>query len=148
MLNALERAQTFGSDTKLGECIRQFQIRQKRPGICVIISDFLAQESLKDDLACLQWSRNDIYCLQTLDKDEIRCDIRGDVELQCVETGATRRVTISMLEAKRFEEAFANWNEELKNDCAKIGVGFSSTTNETPFEEVIQGILRRGGLVS
>ncbi len=148
MLDALDRAEVFGSDTSLSSCMRQFQLRQKRPGICVVISDFLCPDGVKPTLDCLQWARNDVYCIQTLDKAETLCPWRGDMELECVETGALRRVTVGAQEAKRFEEAFAAWNEEIKSACAKQGAGFSSTFSEMPFEDVIQGILRRGGLVS
>lgn len=148
MLDALERAETFGAGTGLTECVRQFQIRQRRPGICVLVSDFLSPDGLGPALDCLLWARNDVHCIQTLDKDEVRCLERGDMELQCVESGALRRVTVGAAEAKRFEEAFVSWNEGLKSVCAKKGAGFSSSFSEIPFEDVVQGILRRGGLLS
>jgi hypothetical protein len=86
--------------------------------------------------------------LQVQDENDTRCDWKGDVDLECVETGRRQRVTISPREARQYERAVADWNTELRNCCARSGIGLASTSTEPPFETVIQDILRRGGLVA
>ncbi|MEK6249163.1 MAG: hypothetical protein N2C12_13360, partial [Planctomycetales bacterium] len=88
------------------------------------------------------------YCLQVQDKNDTACDWKGDVELQCVETAQRQRVTITSREVKMYEQAVADWNQNLQQTCARRGIGLASTTPELPFEMVIQDILRRGGLVA
>lgn len=148
MLETLEAASTFGSDTAISPCVRKFQMRQRKPGVCVIVSDFFSPCGFKEGIDCLRWARNDVFCLQTLDKSELSCEWRGDIELECVETKARRKITVGHEEARRYAEAVADWNQSIKDHCARTGSGFVSATTEIPFEEVIQGILRRGGLLA
>ena len=51
-------------------------------------------------------------------------------------------------EAAAFEKAMTNWNASLKTQCAKMGIGLTQTTTNVPFDQVIQAILHRGGLVA
>ncbi|EDM27437.1 hypothetical protein LNTAR_04976 [Lentisphaera araneosa HTCC2155] len=148
MLNSLEESILFGQDTKFLTSIKTLQAKLKRPAVCVVISDFLVEDGYKKALDLLRWSKNDVFCIQVLDPSELDCNLRGDLELECVETKAMKKVTVSPAEAAKFNQLMAEWNETLKNDCAKSGIGLIQTTTETPFETVIQSILRRGGLVA
>ncbi len=147
MLEALERTELFGSATDPALCVRQFQARSRRPGLCVLISDFLAP-GLKEALAHLRWARDEVHCLQVIDPAELSCQFRGDVELRCVESGASKTVTVGEAEARRFAELFREWNQTVADECARQGIGFSSALSDEAFEDVIQNILRRGGLLS
>lgn len=147
-LNALENTKTFAGDTKFTDCTRIFQARHRRRGIVIVISDFLFPGGFEDGLRFLQYHRHDVFCLQVQDSNDTKCDWKGDVELECVETLARRKVTITPREAKLYEDAVAQWNEDLRRCCARSGIGLASTTPEVSFESVIQDILRRGGLVA
>jgi hypothetical protein len=57
-------------------------------------------------------------------------------------------VTISPREVQQYEQAVADWNEQLRLFCARSGIGLAYTSTEPPFETVLQDILRRGGLVA
>ncbi len=147
-LRALEEAETFAGDTRFNICSRVFQARHRRRGMVVALSDFLFPSGFDEGLRFLQYHKHDVYCLQVQDDTDTRCDWKGDVELNCVETAQRQRVTISAREARAYETAVADWNGELKQACARRGIGLASTTPELPFESVIQDILRRGGLVA
>lgn len=148
LLQGLENSQTNQGDTRFNNCARLFQARHQRKSVVIVISDFLFPTGFDDGLAYLQWHKHDVYCLQVQNDDDTRCTLKGDVELECVETGQHRRVTISPREAAMYEQAIADWNEKLTSSCAKRGIGLASTTPEIAFERVIQDILRRGGLVA
>ena len=147
-LRSLDEAQTFGSDTNFTACAREFMARHRRKGIVVVISDFLFPAGFEDGLKLLQYNKHDVFCLQVQDDSDTKCDWKGDVELACVETGQYQRVTITPREAKLYEQAVADWNESLKKSCARRGIGLASTSPAVAFEQVIQDILRRGGLVA
>ena len=147
-LQGLEDAETIQGDTRFNACCRLFQARHQRPGVVIAISDFLFPDGFDDGLSFLQWNRHDVYCLQVQDQNDTTCPWKGDVELACVETGQTRRVTITAREAANYEQAVADWNHKLNRSCAARGIGLASTTPELEFERVIQDILRRGGLVA
>lgn len=147
LLRSLEQAGVFGTNTDFTACAREFQARHRRKGLVCVISDFLFPGGFEEGLSRLQWHKHEVFCLQVLDEQDLRCAWKGDVTLECVETGAVQRVTVSPREAKLYEEAVAGWNESLKQACAKRGMGFASTTTEVSFDAVIRDLLRRGGLV-
>jgi len=148
LLRGLEHAQTHPGDTRFNACCRVFQARHTRRGMVLVLSDFLFPEGFDDGLKFLGFHGHDVYALQVQDKQDTECDLKGDVDLECVETLARQRVTVSPREAKMYEQAVANWNESLRLCCARQRIGLASTTPEAPFERVIQDILRRGGLVA
>ncbi len=148
MLKLLQKAECFGTDTSFSESIRNFQGKYKKQGVYVIISDFFMARGYSDGLKFLRWNKNDIYVIQTVTKDELTCDLKGDIRLQCVETGSRRLVTVGPLEAAQYVKAIKKWNKDLERTCMQYGIGYTRATVDIPFEQVIQLILRRGGLVA
>ncbi len=147
-LTALEDAQLFGGDTNFTDCARAFQVRHRRRGVVIVLSDFLFPSGFEDGLKFLQWHKHDVFCLRVQDEFDTRCDWKGDVELHCVETRQRQRVTITPNDAARYERAVQRWNEDLERCCARQGIGLAASSPRVPFEHVIQDILRRGGLVA
>jgi hypothetical protein len=114
----------------------------------LVISDFFFPKGFEEGLRFLQWSGHDVFALQVNDPADLECPWLGDLEIECVETSAHQRVTITEKEARIYQEAVATWNETLRNECARRGIGLASTTSDVPFEVVIQAMLRKGGLVA
>ena len=65
-----------------------------------------------------------------------------------METRQRRKITITPREAARYVRTIAEWNANLRTQCARREIGFAAVTTDVPFEEVVQMILRRGGLVA
>lgn len=148
MLRTLEAAPLVGTATDLTACARAFQQHVKRPGVCVLVSDFLVPDGYSEAIKLLQWGRHDVFCIQTLSPDEAHCEWKGDVELECVESGARRKVTITASEAARYAKLLEDWNAGLKQECSRRGVGFVQAFSDIPFDRVVEIILRKGGLVT
>jgi uncharacterized protein (DUF58 family) len=148
MLDSLQNAQCYGHGTRIEKCIKTFQARSQRRGMCVLLSDFFVPNGLEQALDLLLWSKHDVFCLQVVDPADEKCEWRGDIDFHCVETDRQKRVTVGPAEAARFTEAVRQWQEELYRNCARRGIGLARASLEVPFEEVIQNILRRGGLVA
>ena len=148
MLRSLEAAQCYGRDTRFSRCMRSFKSISRRRGVCVLISDFFTPGGYQDGLSILQWCKHDVFCLQVLDPAELSCPWKGDIELECVETSARRQITISPVEAARYVQVVADWNNDLQRECARREIGFARARIDVPFEDIIQKILRRGGLVA
>ena len=147
-LRSLETAPSFGTATDLIACAREFEARHRRKGLVCVISDFLLPGGFDEGLSRLQWHKHEVFCLQTQDQNDLHCDLRGDMTLECIESGQNQRVTISEREARLYEQAVAEWNENLQQACARRGIGHLHATPETNFEDVITHLLRRGGLVA
>lgn len=148
MLRALDEVETVPGDTRFNACCRVFQARHKRRGLVLVISDFLFADGFEEGIKYLGFHGHDVYALQVQDGNDTRCDFKGDADLVCVETDARRRVTVTDREARRYEQAVRDWNESLRRCCARRGVGLAATETDTPFERVVEDILRRGGLVA
>ena len=147
-LRSLENMETYGKDTDFASCAREFDARHRKKGVVLVISDFLFPAGFDNGLKRLSGIGHDVYCLQLHDKKDLTCDWKGDVDVECVETGQTEKLTVSRKEVKKYEQYMEEWNESLRKECARRGIGLASTTNEVPFDQVIQGILRKGGLVA
>ncbi len=148
MLRTLDEAEATGEDSNFEECCRSIQARHRRRAMVLPISDFFFPGGFERGLSLLNYSRHEVYCIQVQDEADRRCTLRGDADLACVETGARKRVTITPAIAKAYENAVGDWNESLRLACARQGIGLSSITTEVPFDQVVQQILRRGGLVA
>jgi uncharacterized protein (DUF58 family) len=103
-LRALDGATTFGGDTQFTTCARVFQARHRRRGLVVVLSDFLFPDGFEEGLQYLQYHNHEVFCLQVQDDNDTRCQWKGDLELECVETTRRKRVTITPREARRYEQ--------------------------------------------
>jgi uncharacterized protein (DUF58 family) len=148
VLRRLEAATCLGQGTDFTAAARQLCRWQKRRGLVVTVSDFFFPGGFEEGLQFLQWNHHDLFCIQVQDEQDQRCLLRGDVELECVESGGSRKLTITAAQARAYEQAVRDWNERLGRFCAARGIGLASTTTEVPFDVMIRSILRRGGLVS
>ncbi len=148
MLRNLEAVETFGGDTDFTSCVKTFTARSRKKGMVIAISDFLFPSGFEDGLKRLRGNGHDIYALQVHDVEDLDCDWKGDVEIECVETQRREKVTVTKREREAYKKAMEDWNEALRKECARSGIGLAVTDNVTPFDEVVQGILRRGGLVA
>ncbi len=148
MLRALERVSITGVDSDFEACCRTLQARHRSRAMVVPISDFFFPGGFETGLSMLRYSNHEVFAIQVQDQSDRVCDIRGDADLLCVETGHRRRITVTPREKRLYEAAVDEWNRQLREACARSGIGLSSISTEVPFDEVISRILRRGGLVA
>jgi len=148
MLRMLETAAPFGSATDFTGASRRLCRWQRRRGMVIVVSDFFFAGGFEEGLQFLQWNHHDLFCIQVQDQKDRQCPLRGDVELACVESGASRKLTITGRQARAYEQAVLDWNDRLARFCKARGIGLVSTTTEVPFDDLIRSVLRRGGLVS
>jgi uncharacterized protein (DUF58 family) len=146
-LRRLDTTRTCDEASDFTACCRNFQARRHRRGMVIVLSDFLYPGGYADGLKFLNWHGHDVFCLQLHNPADLKCDLKGDVDLECVESGARMRVTVGPKEANAYETAMQAWNDGLRVECAKRGIGLASVTSDYAFDSVIQDILRRGGLV-
>jgi uncharacterized protein (DUF58 family) len=147
-LRSLETATAFGSDTDFSSCIRTLQARRGKKGLVIVISDFFFPTGFEEGLKRLAGLGHDLHALQVLADEDLVCPHKGDVDLECVESGNRKRVTITSREADAYAAAVTDWNERLRSECARRGIGFTRTMAEDAFDEVIRTILQKGGLAS
>lgn len=148
MLMELDKVEVAGSDSCFNEAVRLHQSQHSRHAVVVVLSDFFFPGGYQEGLRLLRYAKHDVFCLQVLDPQETSCDLQGDLELNCVETGVTRQITIGPQERQRFIEVVEEWNRGLEHSCSRYEMGFMRAQTDTAFEDIIQNLLRRGGLVT
>lgn len=148
LLTNLQQTSLVEGDSQFSECCRLFQARHSRKSVVILLSDFLFPSGFDQGLSFLQWHKHDVYCLQVQDQNDTECDWKGDIQLQCVETGKNQMVTVTPAEVAQYRQAVKDWNQSLLSACSRRGIGLAATTPEIPFDRVVQDILRRGGLVA
>jgi len=122
-------------------------IRARRhKGICVVLSDFLFRDGLREGLRLLAAAGHEIYCIQVLSPQELEPAIDDDVELLDLETGQTIHTGAAAIEP---------YKRKLKTHCAaveaesqRIGAVYVSGNTSVPFDRLVLDCLRRRGLLA
>jgi uncharacterized protein (DUF58 family) len=147
MIQFLEAIEPRGR-TGLGLAARQFIQRfGTRRGMVILLSDFLDREGYEETIRLLYYHRFDLLAIRINDRDEIDPPFTGDLELVDSETGerTTIQMTPELLQTyrTRLEEHY----RPLHALCTVLRRGHLTAITDTPFEELIFDVFRRGGFL-
>ena len=136
-----------GAHTNLRESFKKFVAQNKRRGIAVVISDFYDPEGYEQGLNMLRYQKFDTYAIHLVDDEELKPDLRGDLELVDCETGGRRRVTVTPRLIERYRQAHREYCEEIEDFCMKRRMLYFRTPIQVPFDELILRVFRAGGFL-
>lgn len=142
----LEKIEPRGA-TSLSSSLRDFAKRSKKPGLVVIISDFLDREDFFSALNYLFYQKNQVFLIQTLDGFEVNPDIGGDIKLVDSETGETKEVTVTDDLLKRYKDAIEGHCQSIRQYCRSRGAGYVMAPTWVPFEDLVMEYFRTGRLI-
>lgn len=131
-------------DTQLAASLRDFSLRTSRPGLAIVISDFLDPEYQKG-LSALISRKFEVTVLQVLDQDEVEPPLVGDLMLVDSETDQRREVTITQSLLRRYKQRLAEHCGGIEAYCTRYGCNYVRVTSQTPFEDLILSYLRQRG---
>ena len=94
MLNILDEIEPEGP-TRLAAGVKSFCLRNSGKGIVVVLSDLMDKNGCEDGLRYLMAQRMDTYIVHVLSSEELRPDIKGDLQLVDCEDDDRTDVTIS-----------------------------------------------------
>jgi uncharacterized protein (DUF58 family) len=126
------------------------RLRWLRPGMTVVISDFLVPDaSWSPALANLQGRRQEPVLWQVLAVDEENPAISGDLKLVDVESGRARELTITPRLLGEYRRALAAHRAELTRAAQATSGRFVHSSSEENLEAVMldglrAGVVRRG----
>jgi uncharacterized protein (DUF58 family) len=133
--------------TNLLEASRRFILRNRRPGVLLLISDFLDPEGFEPPLKTLSAARMDLFAIHVLAKEEIEPVLTGDFLLVDSETGDRLDVTASRRLAENYQKTVRGFCATLQQFCATRGGAYLFASTELPFEALVLNYLRTAGLV-
>jgi uncharacterized protein (DUF58 family) len=111
-----------------------------RSGV-LLISDFLAEDGMRADLARLRG--HGVQALQVLSSRELVLPEAARLTLCDVESGA--RLSVAPTPEQRLQAAatLQRWQTALADDCRRQGIPFTAASADTPWQTVVLAHLRR-----
>ncbi|MCR4318124.1 MAG: DUF58 domain-containing protein [Planctomycetes bacterium] len=134
-------------ETSLLSAAKDFIKSNKRPGVLILISDFLSPEKIEDSLRPFTTLNLDMYAIQVLSPEELNPEYAGDLKLVDVETGVYTEVSITKPLLDLYKKNLEDLQNDIRTFCAKRGYGSLFVSTDSPFEEVILQSLRSGRLL-
>ena len=145
VLRFLDNLKTSGTRTDLARIVRGLVNRAQRAGLVIIISDLLDQDGFKQGVDLLRHRRFEPHVVQLYTTDEAQPQMLGDVELQEVETGDLRKLTITEHKLKKYAELFQGFLDDIDAYCRTYSLSNTRTTIDLPFDELVLRMMRSAG---
>jgi uncharacterized protein (DUF58 family) len=146
LFNFLSHIEPGGLTDLQGAC-RRFVLRHRRPGICLLLSDFLDPEGFESPLKALAAARMDAFAVHILAPEEVEPTITGDFLLVDSETNEKIDVTASRRLVENYQKTVRGFCSSLQQFCAARGVAYLFASTDLPFEALVLNYLKKVGLV-
>jgi uncharacterized protein (DUF58 family) len=148
LLKFLEGLTPVGEDTCLERVATGFMHRDQRRGLVVVVSDLYDPTGFERGLDLLRHRKYEPHIVQIYDKYEKEpADLLGDVEMWDVESGNSRKVTVTERNLRQYRQLFNEFQEQVQGYCNRHGLGCTRTSTEIPFDKLILRMMRQAGAV-
>lgn len=146
MLQFLAEQKPEGA-TSLEPACKRFAVKHRRPGVVILLSDFLDKEGYESALRYFIAANQDVFILHTLAGEELDPPFTGDLKLVDVEDEDDTEVTISKPLIKAYKETVNQFVGELRHFAGRLGMNYLLAPTTMPFDTLVLKYLRRRGLV-
>jgi len=128
-----------GGSTDLGRAVGQLLQLAPRPGLLVVISDFLDPGAVTRALSHASAAGHQVALLQVLAREELEPSLEGDFSLVDAESNAEVELSLDSAAVDAYLARLTGLIEELRAWCQKHRAGYVRTTND----EALEGAVRR-----
>lgn len=142
----LQSVQPAG-ETDMAPVFREFVGRERRRGVVVVVSDFYDRDGYAQALKYLRYKKHEIYVVHVFDDEDENPPVRGDLRLLDSETGRMRDINVTDRMLARYRAALDELASGVERFCVRNEIGYVRARTDVPFDELVLGILRRGGIV-
>jgi uncharacterized protein (DUF58 family) len=133
-------------ETRLEKAAQALVHRHKRRGLVIVASD-LYDDGASAAIDLLRHHRFEPVVVHVVDEADARPTLRGELEIVDSETGEVRAVTVSAGLVAAVGRAHAARLAAASSFCGARAVPYLRAPVSTPFDDLVLGILRRGGLL-
>ena len=137
-----------GGATGLSISFEAFIARYRHPGIVVLISDLLSDDSVRRALQLLRHGGHDVVVIQLLAEEEIDPVIGGALRLIDAESNERLDVTVDAALAESYQHMLSERLRVLEEDCRSNGIEYLRASTAIAFEDVVLKYLRQGALLA
>jgi len=128
---------------RLSDAIEATLQRSSRPGLLVVLSDFLDPSPLPEALRHARAAGHDIALIQVLDPSELEPEFEGDLTLEDSETGETLEMTMDPTAIEAYELGLAGLLEELRHWARRNRAAYVRLRTTDDLEEPVRRVLSR-----
>ena len=149
LLKFLEGVEPRGVDTDLERVVTGFLHRAQRPGLVVVVSDLYDPKGFERGFDLLRHRKYEPHVIQVFDRYEKEPEgMLGDVEMWDVESGSSRKVTVTEKNLRTYRQLFNEFQEKVQAYCNRYGLGCTRTSTEVTFDDLILRMMRAAGAVN
>jgi hypothetical protein len=127
----------------LNEALRRGAMVARRPGVAIVLSDFLDAAGYESGLDALIGRGFHVNAVQILASEELNPAACGDLRLIDSETGGMQEVTFGKYRLKAYQQSVQNFCQRLREFCQGRGVHFFSVSSDTSLEQLLLNQLRQ-----
>lgn len=146
MLWHLQNLQPGGA-VSLAQFVNRSLRKIRRPGLVILISDFLGEENFEEALRPIVARRHEAIIIQLLDREEWDPQLRGDLKLVDSESDSPVEISATPALLKRYRNRVEAWCLSIEAYCARRGLTYVRIFNDTPLEDIVFRTLSRLGRV-
>ena len=136
-----------GGTTDLASALKTFVAQHKRRGLAVLFSDLYDPAGFEAGINMLRFNKFEPYVVELVDPSDARPALKGDVRIYDCETGEERELTITDGMLDKMERAVGNYRASIERFCAQKQVPYFPADVNTPFDELVLRVFRRGGFL-
>lgn len=148
LLKFLEGLKTEGTATDLARVVTNFVHRGQRRGLAIVLSDLFDPKGFQGGLDLLRHHRYEPHVVQIVDRKDANPGFKGDIELQDVESGTVRKVTVTERNLRQYHKIFMEFVESVQQYCNSYGIGGTLAATEVPFDELLLRMMRAAGALA
>lgn len=134
-----------GGRLALGDFVKESLAPIRRPGLVILISDFLEREGHERALAQIIARRHEGIALHVLDREEWEPDLRGDLRLIDAEDEDATEISVSPGMLAAYRRRVREWSQSIEGWCNRRGVTYARVLSDDSAEDVVLKTLRRLG---
>lgn len=117
--------------------------RSERPGLLLVVSDFLDPGAVPGALSRARAARHDVVLVQVLDAAELDPELEGDLSLEDGETGERLELSVDPAALSAYAERLAGLFEELRGWAKKNRATYTRITTGDDLQQAVRRILER-----
>ena len=142
----------FSDDVDIEKCVTGSPDTSTGNGLSVIISDFFTESDWKKAVNYLSYKKRQVLLIQILTPEETGPSYEGrvnliDSEAQGLEDGKNMKLRITRSMQKAYDEALADYKQELRSYCSSCGADFVSVCSDMPVEKMLLNELLKVGIM-
>ncbi|MFM1650614.1 DUF58 domain-containing protein [Brevibacillus sp. B_LB10_24] len=131
----------------INEALRSGRAVQGKPGISIVLSDFLFPSGYEQGIGFVQAARQEVALVQLLTGEERRPGYEGGLRLIDSETQEQREISFTPVLLAEYRRAVEAFQTKLASYAHRRGMHYFDVEPELPVEQVVLHLFRQSGLI-